>query len=53
VLHFDPASGRFFIVNESVKNPTKINGIIASQQVLLNGGELIEMGKTVLRFKIL
>jgi hypothetical protein len=52
-LHFDPASGRFFIVNESVKNPTKINGIIASQQVLLNGGELIEMGKTVLRFKIL
>ena len=51
-LHFDPASGRFSIVNESVKNPTKVNGVIASQQVLLSGGELIEMGKTVLRFKI-
>jgi hypothetical protein len=52
-LHFDPASGRFSIVNESAKNPTKVNGIIASQQVSLSGGELIEMGKTVLRFKIL
>jgi len=52
-LHFDPASNRFSIVNESAKNPTKVNGIIASQQVLLSGGELIEMGKTVLRFKIL
>ena len=52
-LHFDPASGRFSIVNESAKNPTKVNGIIASQQMLLSGGELIEMGKTILRFKIL
>ena len=52
-LHFDPASGRFSIVNESVKNPTKVNGVIASQRVLLSGGELIEMGKTVLHFKIL
>ena len=52
-LHFNPASGRFSIVNESAKNPTKVNGIIASQQVLLSGGELIEMGKTVLLFKIL
>jgi len=53
VLHFNPASGRFAIVNESVKNPTKINGVVASQQVLLSGGELIEMGKTILRFKII
>jgi len=52
-LHFDPSSGRFSVVNESVKNPTKVNGVIASQRVLLSGGELIEMGKTVLRFKIL
>jgi hypothetical protein len=52
-LHFDPASSRFSIINESAKNPTKVNGIIASQQVLLSGGELIEMGKTALRFKIL
>lgn len=52
-LHFDPASGRFSIVNESAKNPTKVNGIIASQQMLLSGGELIEMGKTILRFKII
>jgi hypothetical protein len=50
-LNFDPASGRFSIVNESAKNPTKVGGVIASQRVLLNGGELIEMGKTALRFK--
>jgi hypothetical protein len=50
-LHFDPASGRFSIVNESAKNPTKVSGVIAGQQVLLSGGELIEMGKTALRFK--
>lgn len=53
VLHFDPASGRFSIVNESAKNPTKVNGMVASQQVTLSGGESIEMGKTALRFKIL
>jgi hypothetical protein len=52
-LHFDPVSGRFSIVNESAKNPTKVNGIVASQHVLLNGGELIEMGKTAIRFKLL
>ena len=52
-LHFDPVNGCFSIVNESAKNPTKVNGVIASQQVLLSGGELIEMGKTILRFKLM
>ncbi|MCX6555283.1 MAG: FHA domain-containing protein [Candidatus Aminicenantes bacterium] len=50
-LHFDPISGRYSIVNESAKNPTKVNGVIASQPVFLKGGESIEMGKTTLRFK--
>ncbi|MCX6556388.1 MAG: FHA domain-containing protein [Candidatus Aminicenantes bacterium] len=50
-LNFDPITGRYFIVNESAKNPTKVNGIIASQPVFLKGGESIEMGKTALRFK--
>jgi hypothetical protein len=51
-LHFDPVSGRFSIVNESAKNPTKVGGMVASQPVLLKGNELIEMGKTALRFKL-
>jgi hypothetical protein len=50
-LYFDPASGRFSIMNEGLKNPTKVNGAIVDQQALLGGGELIEMGKTALRFK--
>jgi hypothetical protein len=52
-LNFDPDSGRFAIINESAKNTTKVNGMIASKPVLLSGGELIEMGKTTLRFKLL
>lgn len=52
-LHFDPISGHYSIVNESAKNPTKVNGMITGQHVPLNGGELIEMGKTALRFKLL
>lgn len=52
-LYFDPGNGRFSIANETAKNPTKVNGVLISQQVQLNGGELIEMGKTALRFKIL
>jgi hypothetical protein len=51
-LHFDPVSGRFSIINESTKNPTKVGGVIASQHILLKGNELIEMGKTALRFKL-
>jgi hypothetical protein len=50
-LYFDPGSGCFSIVNESPKNQTKVNGVIAYQQVPLTGGELIEMGRTALRFK--
>ncbi|HSQ35764.1 MAG TPA: FHA domain-containing protein [Candidatus Binatia bacterium] len=52
-LFFDPGSNRFSIVNETTKNPTKVNGVIAGQQVQLSGGDMIEMGKTALRFKIL
>ena len=52
-LFFDPGKGRFSIVNETAKNPTKVNEVIVSQQVQLSGGELIEMGKTAMRFKIL
>jgi hypothetical protein len=51
-LHFDPISGRFSIINESAKNPTKVSGMVASQPILLKGNELIEMGKTALRFKL-
>lgn len=50
-LQFDQITGRYSIVNESAKNPTKVNGVVASQPVFLKGGESIEMGKTALRFK--
>jgi len=52
-LYFDPASGCFSLINESPKNQTKVNGVIAYQHIPLSGGELIEMGRTALRFKIL
>jgi hypothetical protein len=52
-LYFDPVSNCFSIVNEGTKNPTKVNGVIAGKRVLLGGGEVIEMGKTALRFKLL
>ncbi len=52
-LYFDPGKGHFSIVNETTKNPTKINGVTVAEQANLSSGEAIEMGKTVLRFKIL
>jgi len=50
-LHFDLVNVRFSITNQSGKNQTKVNGIIVDNHVFLNDGELIEMGKTALRFK--
>ena len=52
-LLFAPASGRYSIMNEGTKNPTKVNGEIIGQETPLAGGELIEMGLTALRFTIL
>jgi hypothetical protein len=52
-LYFDPASNCYSLVNEGTKNPTKVNGVLAGKRVLLGGGDLIEMGKTALRFKLL
>ena len=51
-LYFDAGSGRFSIANESTKNPTRVNGVIVDKSASLNANDLIEMGKTALRFKI-
>jgi len=51
-LHFDPVNNQFTIINQSGKNQTKANGIIVEKPLLLKDGDLIEMGKTALRFKI-
>jgi hypothetical protein len=50
-LYFDPGSRRFSVANESTKNPIRVNGVTVEKKMTLNGGELIEMGKTALRFK--
>jgi hypothetical protein len=52
-LHFDHANAKFSITNQSGKNQTKVNGVIFDKPALLKDGDLIEMGKTVLRFKII
>ncbi len=50
-LYFDSASERFSVVNESEKNPIRVNGVTVEKKASLKGSELIEMGKTALRFR--
>jgi hypothetical protein len=50
-IYYDNASKTFTIANESATNPTKVNGQIVSTPTLIENGALIEMGRTLLRFK--
>ncbi|MCJ7679277.1 MAG: FHA domain-containing protein, partial [Candidatus Aminicenantes bacterium] len=50
-LYYDSSSKNFTIKNESQTNVTQLNGKMLTEPVILNNGDLIEMGKTVLRFK--
>jgi hypothetical protein len=52
-LYHDAGSGKISIVNESSKNPTRVNGVVVEGTAPLKGNDLIEMGKTALRIKIL
>lgn len=52
-IFFDAARGKLSIINESSKNPTRVNGGVVDGTVPLKGNDLIEMGKTTLRLKTL
>ncbi len=52
-LYYDAGSGKLSILNESAKNPTRINGVVVEGTAPLKSNDLIEMGKTALRIKLL
>lgn len=52
-LYYDAGSGKLSILNESAKNPTRVNGVVVEGTAPLKGNDLIEMGKTALRIKLL
>lgn len=49
-LIYDPASRKFFIAPGDGKNLTRVNGELLLGNLELEGGELIELGDTHLRF---
>jgi pSer/pThr/pTyr-binding forkhead associated (FHA) protein len=50
-VYYDSVNKQFTIKNESQTNVTQLNGQLITDPVTLNNGDLIEMGKTVLKFK--
>ena len=50
-IFYDSASKEFTIKNESQTNVTQVNSKMLTEPLILKDGDLIEMGKTVLRFK--
>jgi len=50
-VYYDNTRKLFSIANESATNPTKVNGQLISGPTLLENDALIEMGRTVFRFK--
>jgi len=50
-IYYDGARRAFSIANESGTNPTKVNGQQISGPTQIENGSVIEMGRTVLRFK--
>lgn len=50
-IHYDNTKKEFTLVNESKTNPTRVDQKEISEPVALTGGAVIEMGRTVLRFK--
>jgi len=50
-IYYDNARKTFSIANESATNPTKVNGQQISGPTLIEHDAVIEMGRTVLRFK--
>ena len=50
-IYYDNTRKLFSIANESATNPTKVNGQFISGPTLIENGALIEIGRTILRFK--
>ena len=50
-IRYDNTKKHFSIVNESATNPTLVNNQAISGPTVMDNGALVEMGKTVLRFK--
>jgi len=50
-IFYDNTRKTFSIANESSTNPTKLNGQFISGPMPIENGALIEMGRTILRFK--
>ena len=50
-IHYDNTKKEFSIVNESQTNPTRVNQAEISGPKVIADGAVIEIGKTVLRFK--
>jgi hypothetical protein len=51
-IHFDQSLRRFVIVNESATNPTKVNGVAIVVPTLLENGTRLDLGRTVLVFRM-
>ncbi len=50
-IYYDNVKKEFTVANESVTNPTRVNGQPISGPTLIKNGALIELGRTVLQFK--
>jgi hypothetical protein len=50
-VYYDNVNKQFTIKNESQTNVTQLNGQLITDPVILKNGDLIEMGKTALKFK--
>jgi len=50
-IYYDTTTKQFSIANESATNPTKVNGQVISGPTSLDHGAIIEMGRTVVRFR--
>ena len=50
-IFYDNTTRAFIIKNESTTNPTMMNKNVITSTSELNDGDVIEMGKTILRFK--
>lgn len=50
-IYYDNTRKTFSIANESATNPTKVNGQPISGPTLIENDAVIEMGRTLLRFK--
>jgi cell division septation protein DedD len=50
-IYYDAATKVFTLTNESMTNPTKLNGAMLTESAQLNDGDKLEMGRSILVFK--